>query len=254
MDRRCFLGAACLAGAMPPAHGARAEPAALEVVSHYDYPPFITGPGEGLSHDLLAWMRGELRLHAEFSLLPRPRLTRRVSENNWQGFVPWVNPVWFGDEAMQRFVWSAPVMNDEDLVLQRAGLALDYRGPASLHGLTVGGVLGHVYADIDPEVKAGRVRREDAVSTELSLRKLLRGRVDVVFLSRSGLPWWLQRLPELQQGVVVAPVPRQRFQRFLMLSPQMQAATRDAVFDGVAQMRSNPGWRRVLARYGLSPA
>lgn len=251
MHRRHFLAAACVAGETPAVFGA-GQPA-LEVLSHYDFPPFHTGPGAGLSYELLDWLRSELQLASEFSLLPRPRLDRRLAEPGWLGFIPWVNPVWFGDAQRQRYIWSEALMNDEDLVLLRPGLELDYRGPSSLRRLTVGGVNGHVYADIEPEIQAGRILRQDAISTELSLRKLMLGRVDVVFLSRSGLPWWARQLPDLLKTVGIAPLPRQRFQRYLLLSPHMPAHNRDILLKGVAHMNQSSRWHQVLARYGLSP-
>lgn len=251
MDRRRFLAAACMAGGSSAVQGG--NQAALEVLSHYDYPPFLTGPGTGLSYELLDWLHSELQLSAELLLLPRRRLDMRLTESGWQGFVPWVNPIWFGDTQRRRFGWSEALMNDEDLVLHRPGLNLDYRGPESLRGLLVGGVTGHVYADIEPDVQAGRTRREDAISTELSLRKLMLGRVDVVFLSRSGLPWWAQQLPDLLKTVQIASTPRQRFQRFLLLSPHMPTRSRDILLEGVAHMHQSSRWRQILARYGLSP-
>jgi polar amino acid transport system substrate-binding protein len=159
-----------------------------------------------------------------------------------------VNPVWFGDAARTRYIWSAALFTDEDLVILRPGLRLDYQNISSLRGLTLGGVIGHVYADADPEVAAGRMRREDAISMEHTLRKLLLGRVDVAFLSRSGLRWWAGQLPDLRTSASAASQPRQRH---LLLSPRMPAQTRNALLQAVLDMPRNSLWRAMLERHGL---
>ncbi|WP_349744471.1 substrate-binding periplasmic protein [Roseateles cavernae] len=231
-----------------------ARGAALEVQSHYDFAPFQTGPGEGLNYDLVAWLRQSLlaeELEVRLSGLPRRRLDLLMRAPDWRGLVPWVVPAWFGDAGMTRFVWSAPVIEDADLVLSHKNRALDYDGPASLRGLRLGGVLGHSYVEVDPLVVQGLVRREDASDTASNLRKLLRGRVDVVFLAQSGWPWWLRQMPELTGQIHVAPKARARYARRMLLSPRLPPELRHTLLALLAKLGRDQTWQRYLARYGL---
>nr|WP_316638408.1 hypothetical protein [uncultured Roseateles sp.] len=252
--RRDCLALALLASG-GPVRAALSPPASgLELLTQYDYPPFVTTPGAGLSHDWAAWLAQ--RLPHELAglrpqILPRRRLDQVLAKPQWTGIVPWVAPSWFGDAGLTRFIWSEPVMDDEDLVLSLKSKPVLFDGPASLKGLRLGGVAGHVYVDIDPLVKRGELLRDDATDTGKNLRKLLLGRVDVIFLSRSGMPWWQSLMPEMEAQLFVAPQPRARFQRRMLLSPQIDAGLRAALLTEIEAMPHDPAWQEAMRHYGL---
>lgn len=252
LSRRQCLALALGPLVAPAARSAGAE--SLSVLSYYDYPPFSTGPGHGLTQDLLHLLQeraGPLLPPLQVALMPRRRVAAMVTRSDWRGFVPWVSPAWFQDTGRHRFVWTEPLMNDEDLVLSLKSRPVDYQGPASLHGLTLGGVFGHVYPETEAMVTAGTLQRLDSFSQEASLRMLLMGRVEVVFISRSGLASWRKRLPDFDTRVHVADQPRQRYQRHLLLSPLMPAAPREWLLQTVAGLAQDPAWRGLLLRYGV---
>ncbi|HLO93023.1 MAG TPA: hypothetical protein VK195_01795, partial [Burkholderiaceae bacterium] len=192
----------CLVLALTPLAGGPAvatettERAVLPVLSYYDYPPFSTGPGQGLTQSLLALLQrraGPLLPPLQEELLPRRRVAALVGRSGWKGLVPWVSPAWFQDPDRHRFVWTEPLMQDEDLVISLKSRPVDYQGPASLKGITLGGVFGHVYPETEALVKAGELQRLDSFSQEASLRMLMMGRVQAIFISRSGVAGWRRR-------------------------------------------------------------
>lgn len=249
-SRRALLAAAGLWLGLP---AARASVAPLKLVSYYDYPPFVTGPNQGLTTDLAEWLKQHIgKVSAE--LLPRRRVDALASQPGWLGVVPWVAPSWFPSAPQQRYLWSEPLMEDEDLVLSRKAKPVVFEGVQSLRGLTLGGVFGHVYRDTDPMTLRGELRRIDAFTQEANLRMLMLGRVDVIFLSRSGLGWWRHRLPDFDNQIEIAAQPRMRFQRHLMVSPQLPAEQRQALLEGVTRLRSSPDWREMLQRYEIKLA
>jgi len=224
------------------------------LLSHYDYPPFVTGPGRGLTQDWAQWMNARLasdKRSIQVQMLPRKRLDLEMSRATWSGIVPWVSPHFFGDVSMQRYVWSAPVMDDGDLVLSLKAKPVHYQGTESLKGLKLGGVAGHVYAEFEPLIAADLVQREDAPTTLSNLQKLLRGRVDVVFLPRSGLPWWRRQIESFDEQVFIAEQPRNSFQRRFLISPQMPLAWREQVLAAAKDMPQDAAWQLALNRYGL---
>ncbi|WP_397535494.1 substrate-binding periplasmic protein [Roseateles sp.] len=229
----------------------------LELLTHYDYPPFITTRGNGLSHDLastLTELMGGLISRTELQLLPRRRLDMALSAPTWQGLVPWVKPAWFGDESESRFLWSPPLLADTDLVLSLKSRAVEFNGPASLRGLTLGGVAGHRYADVEAMIEAGELTREDTINTEQNLRKLLRGRVDVVFLAASGLPWWQQQLPEMAANLYIARQPRNSYLRRALISRALPKPTQVRLMSVLTALRDERSWLARLEPYGLKPA
>ncbi len=253
----CRLGASAEAAALaqPGASQDGIKPkASPQLLSHYDYPPFATTPKQGLTLDWLQWVNERLPADWEplqMQMLPRKRLDLAMSQADWMGVVPWVSPQFFSDAAMQRYVWSAPVMEDGDVVLSRRSQPVHYQNPESLYGLTLGGVAGHVYAEIDALVAAGLLQREDAPNTGSNLQKLLRGRVDVVFLPRSGLPWWRRQIEAFDQLVFIAEQPRNSFQRRMLLAPRLPKPWREFLLQAALDMPSDPGWQLALSRYGL---
>lgn len=258
LSRRHCLALALGGLAMRPAHAAQAASAAgphsLSVLSYYDYPPFSTGPGHGLTQDLLQLLQqraGPLLPPLQVELMPRRRVAAMVTSSSWRGLVPWVSSAWFQDTARHRFVWTEPLMSDEDLVLSLKSRPVDYQGPASLKGLTLGGVFGHVYPETEAMVTAGTLQRLDSFSQEASLRMLLMGRVEVVFISRSGLASWRKRLPEFDTRLHVAEHPRQRYQRHLLLSPLMPEAPREWLLQTVAGLGQDAAWRGLLQQYDV---
>lgn len=255
LSRRDCLALALLGlGAAPVGARPDAPRDGLPVLSYYDYPPFSTGPGQGLTAQLLTLLheRAEGQLPAlQAELLPRKRVAARVGQPGWFGLVPWVSPTWFMRSERQRFIWSEPLMQDEDLVLSLRSRPVDYQGPASLKGLRLGGVFGHVYAEVDPLVETGEIQRVDSFSQDANLRMLLMGRVDAVFVSRSGLAGWRQRLPGFEQRVQTAAQPRMRYQRHLMLSPLVPEAQSQRLLQTVAGLAQDPSWRAVLQQHGV---
>lgn len=245
--RRALLAAAGLWLGLP---AARASLPPLQLLSYYDYPPFVTGPSQGLTYDLTEWLKLNIG-NVAAELLPRRRVDALASQPGWAGVVPWVAPSWFPSAPQQPYVWSEPLMNDEDLVLSRKSKPVAFEGVQSLRGLTLGGVFGHVYRDTDPMTERGELRRIDAFTQEANLRMLLLGRVDAIFLSRSGLGWWRQRIADFDKQIEIAALPRLRFQRHLMISTQLPAEQRQALLEGVARLRASPEWRDMLQRYEI---
>ncbi|WP_028453157.1 ABC transporter substrate-binding protein [Chitinilyticum aquatile] len=234
---------------------ASAAPRTVMLYSHYDYPPFVIPDGEGLNQRLAERMSAlsQGRYAFVLQMLPRKRLDQLLATPGWQGVVPWVNPQWFDDVRQQRFLWSAALLHDEDLLLSRPELALEWRGPESLQGLRLGGILGHRYVDVDALVGRGLILREDVPTLEANVRKLMAGRVDAIFVSRSGYFWLAQRFPSLPRDSHLSAVPRSRYDRHLFTSGS-DAALNDFVLALPARLARDREWLAVLAQFQLQPA
>lgn len=234
---------------------ATAQPQAYSLCTHYAAPPFVTGKGRGLTFDFAALLNRHLGPRYRFSVepFPRKRLEAPRLTPQQRCIVPWVSPVWFDDEARQRYAWSNPLLRDADLVLSAADRPVDFRGPESLLGKTLGGVLGHRYADVEPLVLQGRVRREDVNDEQANLHKLAMHRVDVAFLPESSHAYYRIHQPDLVRPLVVAPRKRGEYLRHVFALPEHRALI-EAIDTVLASEPGRAEWRALLQGYGLRRA
>ncbi|WP_051258897.1 substrate-binding periplasmic protein [Chitinibacter tainanensis] len=235
----CWLGISCLSATSSWAASV------VPIYTHYDYPPFLTAK-QGLSRDLADELtrRSQGRYQFVVQLTPRKRLDLLLAQPNWQGVVPWVNPQWF--PTTQGGLWSEMLFLDADLVISRK--PLQYSGPASLTGLTLGGILGHHYVELSDALNSGQLQRDDAPNQESNLRKLASGRVDVIFVPQSSWGDYQHTNPGLIEGLSVARQPRNHYPRQLLVS-ERQPALAQFVLTAVRELNADPAWQQKLAPY-----
>lgn len=180
----------------------------------YNTPPPLNTDMPGNLSDYLAkflsdFSDGKYQFRAVY--LPRKRLDSLVSAKQWHGAVIWANPAWFNDSDQERYLWSEKLATDYNLVLSHKKKPVEFVSPASLTGLKLGGVLGHIYSDFDVMIKDGRLTREDSGSFLQNLMKLKARRVDVIFIPASALYHFKQQYPDMDDWIYVAKKPRNIF-------------------------------------------
>ncbi len=203
-----------------------ATAAAVEKVSLYsDYTtaPFAVegvAPESSYTIKLAKWLsdQSQGRYLFEARQIPRLRLNRIVARADWQGVVAWANPVWFDDPERQRFLWSAALMGDHDVLLSRQADDLHFTLQGPPKPLRLGAIHGYLYADLEPFIRRGMLLREDVHNDLSNVRKLQRGRVDVVVLQASALPSLRAQIADFDQWAAVSQVQLPNFQRFLFTS------------------------------------
>lgn len=184
--------------------------------------------------------------------LPRKRLDILVSSGNWEGAVIWANPTWFRDPAQKRYLWSSPLATDYNLVLSHKQKPVEYATPASLQGLRLGGVLGHVYPELDLMFRQGRLARDDATSYLQNLLKLREKRVDVIFMPASALAIWKRQYPDWNEWVYVSKTPQGVFDYHVFCD---RSNTKLMAFldEAVRRLQNNPEWRDTVSTWKPVP-
>jgi len=217
----------CFSESASPLTKSVIPPIEVIIYSHYDTPPFLTAPNTGLTYKLAKDLNyiAEGRYHFSVLILPRKRLDKTLKHIDWFGIVPWVNPVWFKDSKQTKFAWSLPLMNDENLVISHHNKPIKFNGPNSLIGLELGGILGHRYVEIETLTRANKVTRFNVVSEVQNIEKLLRQRIDVMFISKSSLNFYLSQHPKFQQHIFIADQVRGSFQRHILLPKKAHTLT-----------------------------
>jgi polar amino acid transport system substrate-binding protein len=214
-------------------------------------PPYLIDreKGTGVYYDLARYLNDRIAGHTFKTVyLPRRRLEHDLELGRLNGLVVGVNPAWFKDETRARYLWSPPFLRDEDVVVSLVDHPVDYEGPESLVGRTVGLSMGYYYFGIDELVRAGRVQRDDAVNEESSLDKLNRRRIDVTVVTQRTLDYLVRHRPEWKGRFRIARRPHDQFDRmvlvpkeFAQLLPDLNAALGPALHD--------PAWLKLLRQY-----
>jgi polar amino acid transport system substrate-binding protein len=88
-------------------------------------------------------------------------------------------------------------MDNEDVLLCRAGAPLSYTGPESIFGRTVACIKGFVYPALEGHFGPGGITRMDATSPEAMLELLIRGRADAMVVNRTEIQWLLRTQKDL---------------------------------------------------------
>lgn len=235
------------------AAGAAAATETMPLYVAYADPPFSTARADSLTIRLAAALsaRSQGRYHFRAMQLPRKRLNAMLGNPDWQGVVAWANPAWFRDEHMRRYTWSAPYMNDSNLVVSLRAHPVEYRDHGkSLAGLRLGSIAGQRYPDLEPLFNAGQARREDVGSELQNLHKLRLGRIDAALVQASSMSYFRQTIPDLDQWLWVARQPRSTFKRYLFTSRKHAGVVR--FLDGaLAELAREPDWQ---ATFNGSPA
>ncbi len=227
--------------------------ARIETATVYGYhlkPPFIldTSMNRGLYFDFSTYINARLGyelLQTEY--MPRKRLEADLPTPRFNGLVIGVNPLWFHDPKEEKYYWTAPIMRDRDEVVSRQETRFEYNGPESLIGKTVGLSLGYYYFGVDELVAKGKVTREDTDGELQNLQKLLRGRVDVIIISRSTLDYYMKHNNE-HRSFYISGRPHDVFDRRVLI-PKHRKDIYDQIAPIVAKMDSDPLWISMMAGY-----
>lgn len=218
--------------------------------TYYSTAPFAVGePPSASSYSvrLAAWLSAQSAGRYQFVArqVPKLRLERMLAKPDWAGVVAWANPTWFADSPHQRFLWSRGFMRDSDVLVSRQAEPVRLDALADAPARRFGGIIGHHYAVLEPYLQSGQLLREDA-QTELSnTRKLQHGRIDVLLLQSSSLPYLRGELEGFDQWALVSQPPLVRFERYLFTNRenvQLLAFLDQAL---LALMQA-PEWRELL--------
>jgi polar amino acid transport system substrate-binding protein len=234
-----------LAALMVPA--ARAE--IVTVYTSANFAPLVIDGTRGIYHEAIEYLNKQAPQGTSFRLayLPRKRLQMRLEDGTLDGIVIGMMPQWFDDAAQTKYLWTTPFAVDRFVLAARAEAALHPDVPGALRGKSIGLTLGYVYPGLDDWIERHGLVRRDAMSEEINLEKLRRGRIDCVAVSESVARYFV-RLHALHGSLAFIDLPgRATERRFLV------PLGRNDLFDQLApivrRMRDDPLWLRMAAKY-----
>jgi polar amino acid transport system substrate-binding protein len=226
----------------------------VEVWSYHFSPPFVLDGKQGLSHAFVDLLNRDPtnrdRFRFELVELPRKRVDIRLARNR-PGILLWATPRFFTAAQKANAKWSEPLLIDHQDFVSLPDAPFDYEGPESLHGLVLGGVLGHRYQGIEESVAKGAIERQDVHNDLQNIHKLLAGRINTLLVARSTLLYYRKehKLGELY----ISATPLYQFERHVMVTDTLDEAITDYLDGFLSTLPANPQWQILLFHYGLKP-
>ncbi|NQD36446.1 transporter substrate-binding domain-containing protein [Permianibacter sp. IMCC34836] len=227
-----------------------AEPAPVVVYAYHLKPPFIVDVQheQGLYYDFSAYVNrklGKALLRTEY--MPRKRLDQLAQSSDFDGVIIGVNPLWFHDIEEQRYLWTSTLMKDRDELVSPADRPVNYNGPESLSGKTIGLVNGLYYYGIDEAAAAGQLTREDTNSELQNLTKLRVHRIDATVISRSTFDYLVKHFGG-RELYYLSERPHDVFARRILV-PFKRRDVYDWLEPIMQKLATDPEWRTIVKSY-----
>lgn len=230
-----------------------AEP--LTVYSYHNKPPYIlTAQGKdlskdgGLYHAFIEYLNGQQdQYHLKFEFMPRARLNSLLEQDELQGMVIGVNPLWFNDRAQTRYLWSVPIMQDRDVVIVSAGSKLSYSKAQDLYGYKMALSRGLYYWGVTEGVKSGDIQLYETDSDEQNLGMVALGRVDGTILSELTAEYFFSHAFQKSKFKILE-TPHDAFARMLLF-PKNLLTQFNALQAAIKKSATDPAWQAQLKKY-----
>ena len=219
--------------------------------SYYSTPPFVYEGKRGLVADTVDFLNQELKGQFKFKLklLPRPRIDRAIKKGK-QGAVLFVNWIWMGKGAKDKYLWSKPLINDQNVLISAKKNQFNYSDVKSLIGLKFGAVMGRKHPIFEPLYKNDQLKRLNLNTEAEVLQVLLKGRVDITTQPLSQITALSHQLG-INDKVHIADKPLYRYQRHILITsklPRLQRALNKILKDISINLR----WQSILSKHNLS--
>lgn len=153
-------------------------------------------PGYGVGSAIIEEACRRVGLKASFHFMPWKRAMEEVRRGKYDALYS----AYFSEERNQVYGISKPYMNGPLVLSVRKGTQLEWDGTVrSLQPYRIGVVRGYVNtSEID---KADYLKKDEATSDLLNLRKLLRKRIDVIIIDKFTAIHALKSNPTLEANV-----------------------------------------------------
>jgi len=226
----------------------------VEVWNYHASPPFILDDAQGLSQAFVDLLNQDPanrdRFLFELVELPRKRVDMRLAQNR-PGILLWATPSFFTAAQTANAKWSEPLLIDQQVFVSQPAAPFEYEGPSSLHGLILGGVLGHRYEGLEEDIAKGAIERQDVHSDLQNIQKLLSGRINTLLIPHSTLLYYCKE--QNLNDLYIAATPLYRFARHMLISNTLDGAVIGFLDEFLSALPKNPEWQILLFHYGLKP-
>jgi len=222
----------------------------ITIYAYHLKPPYIISIEEkmGLYFDFSRYLNSKAGPYQfQTSFMPRKRIEIYLNRGELNGILIGVNPVWFKDKAKTKYSWTSTIFEDQDEVVSHAEAPVEYHGPKSLKGLSLGGVLGFYYFGITEAVHAGEIKPTYLEDESSVLQMLIYKRIDTGIVSRSTLDY-LVKENDWQDRFHISSIPHDKYSRHILL-PLKYSKLYKYIESIIVNINEDPMWQKVLLKY-----
>lgn len=167
-------------------------------VSSTDLPPYFINdsghPASGILPDVLRAVAGPLGYTFKIEVLPNKRGWEMLKRGEMDVHVfarEWA-------DQPDRFLWTDPFLDNEDVLLCSAKREFGYTRPEDLYGRAVAAMKGFVYPALEPHFGPDKITRVDTSSPDNMFKLLLLDRVDAALVNRAETQWIFRNRPDIR--------------------------------------------------------
>ncbi|WP_120497302.1 ABC transporter substrate-binding protein [Kiloniella sp. EL199] len=225
----------------------------VEVYNYHKTPPFVIGPEQGLSYDLVMYLnrKGAGRYHFVLTHLPKKRLEREL-ELGRKVIVPWASAEAFQGTYAYRYRWTSSLMNDGNVFVSARNNPIEIDDPSSLNDKLVAGLLGYRYRGVDEGVRRGTVKRTNVPDERALLRLVSHHRVDVGIVSQSSARYLIKETG-LEDQIHLGEKKQSIYARQILINGYMPKL-KEFLNEVVIAMKRDPEWIAIMEKYHLVPS
>ncbi|EAT11351.1 transporter substrate-binding domain-containing protein [Bermanella marisrubri] len=229
----------------------RAEPVQpIPIFEYHTFPPMIVSESResGLTFGFARLLnRSSKQFNFQVELQSLPATLSRL-KNGEPAVVLFVSPIWFDDIQREKYLWTEPVYQLRDEVVSRKEVAFEYQGPESLLGLTVAGIEGYTYSDLEPLVQQGRAKRINFANDKEVLKALMRNKeIDIAIVNSGPLSFYRNTMT-LNERLHISELPQGEYPVRILVSKALPSVF-SYIQNTVENLPNNKMWQDMRALY-----
>ena len=147
-------------------------------ITNGEWQPFMSEhvPHNGMVSHIITEAFALVGIDVEYGFFPWKRAYDLAKKGSWDGSAAWRD----AEERRANFLYSEPVTETTWAYFHLKSSPFDWTTIDDLKSLKIGATLQYDYgAEFDKAEAEGRIKTERVASDELSLKKLLKGRIDI---------------------------------------------------------------------------
>ncbi|UJF20860.1 substrate-binding periplasmic protein [Shewanella sp. OMA3-2] len=232
------------------ADSSTSTPKDIALYTYHYMPPYVINSDTetGLLYDVADFFnRQQSNYHFSVSYIPRKRLNHLLDTQKFDGMMIGVNPLWFKDSDHTTYLWSEPLMRDQDEIISHSNAPIEFNNTEVFYGKSVGGIFGFRYHTIDTLVDNGVMMRIDTSNESQLINMLIKKRFDFAIVSRATTLFY-QTLLEQNQQLYFSSRPHDQYIRYIMAPKTLQTEFK-AINTLIKKLNKDPEWQQKMLKY-----
>lgn len=196
----------------------------VKVYTYHDKPPYFIhlkndteSNHSGIYYDFINYLNTQQsKVIFKLKFMPRIRLENELKQNQLDGIVIGVNPLWFSDKNREKYLWSHPIMIDQDIFIVNKNSRILSPEVEELIGLKIALTRGSYYKGISELIKKRAIDLAATNTAQQNLEMLAYKRADITIMSQLTAKYFFNNLYPKKQFRVLDQ-PHDTFERMLLI-------------------------------------